>query len=287
MDGDSSSDDSDDDSSDSCSSGGRRRRRNNNNSSSSGDWEPEHSSSHDGALDDFSDDETAMEQPKSPKKDMDDEDKKRGLRSRMSTGEQRRWDAFRARVQMLILEVMPDNMDQIDDLLLQFTGREEELIQTLEKRRGRACRSRTNKAVVHRSRQIKATRHAQEYQTTEALAHIAAACTIDEGVNIKPEFWKDDATSVYTQDYDDTEDQGSYYSGEEDETSSYYSRSSKQEEEVSGSEGSSFYTDSSSEEEESASEDNYSEEQTEDNSFSYEDNDNWGFAEAQPSGYQI
>ena len=277
MDGDSSSDDSD--SSDSSNGSGRRRRRNNNNSSGSGDWEPEHSSSHDGALDNFSDEDTVMEQPKSPKKDKDDEeDKKRGLRSRMSTVEQRRWDDFRTRVQMLIMEVMPDNVDQIDDLLLQFTGREEELIQTLEKRRGRACRSRTNKAVVHRSRQIKAKRHTQEYQTTEALAHIAAACTIDEGVNIKPEFWKDDATSVYTQDIDDTEDMESYYS-EEDETSSYYSGSSKGEEEVSGSEGSSFYTDSSSEEEESASEEDYSEEQTEDNSFSYEDNDNWGFAE--------
>jgi len=286
MDGDSSSDDSDDDSSDSCSSNGRRRRRNNNNSSSSADWEPEHSSSHDGALDNFSDEETVMEQPKSPKKDKDDEDRKRELRSRMPIFEQRRWEAFRPRVQMLIMEVMPENADQIDDLLLQFTGREEELIQTLENRRGRACRSRTNKAVVHRSRQIKATRHAQEYQTTEALAHIAAACTIDEGVNIKPEFWKDDATSVYTQDLDDTEDKGSYYS-EEDETSSYYSRSSKEEEEVSGSEGSSFYTDSSSEEEDSASEDDYSEEQTEGNSFSYEENDNWGFDEAQPSGYQI
>ena len=94
---------------------------------------------------------------------------------------------------------MPTYVNQIDKLMEQFSGRESELVQTLEKMTERACR-RNNTAAVHRSRKMQTTRLTQNWQTSEAVAHIAAACTIDEGVNINTDFWKED-TSVYSNDY--------------------------------------------------------------------------------------
>ena len=119
--------------------------------------------------------------------------------TRMTSCQLRQWDGFQQQVEALVKEAMPGQADQIDKLLEQFAGRESELIQTLEKMTERACH-RTNTAGVHRSRKMRTTRLAQTWQTSEAVAHIAAACTIDEGVSINTDFWKED-TSVYSNDY--------------------------------------------------------------------------------------
>jgi len=187
--------------------------------------------------DDDSDDDSVV---RTNNTDDDDDDKANTRRklSRMSSFALRQWDGFRAQVQELVL---PDQVDQVDTLLQQFAGREAELLQTLEKLQ-KVGRRTNHRAAVHRSRQLKTTRRAQTYQTTEAVAHIAAACTIDEGVNVDVDFWKEDV-SVFSNDlgilddgssesYDSRvqDDQESYYSDEDGSSSgsagSYYTKES-------------------------------------------------------------
>lgn len=179
--------------------------------------------------------------------------------TRMTSCQLRRWDGFRQQVEALVKETMPEQADQIDKLLEQFAGRESELIQTLEKLTERACH-RTNTAGVHRSRKMRTTRLTQAWQSSEAVAHIAAACTIDEGVSINTDFWKED-TSVYSNDYlynaskqelesfshfEEVSEESSYYTEEE---SSKRSESESPKQRASESDGC-YYTD-----EESASSD--------------------------------
>jgi len=197
-------------------------------------------------LDLFSDDDDDSIIAAAEKEEEENVEKKPAIRrnlSRMSSFQLRKWDGFRNQVEKLIKEAMPDNLDQVDKMMEQFAGREAELVQTLEKMTERAGRQ-FNKAAVHRSRQIMTTRHTQNWQTSEAVAHIAAACTIDEGVNIDTEFWKEDV-SVYSNDFlmdatkgnNNNSDSESMSQIDESEESSYYS-----EDDASRSQSESVYT---------------------------------------------
>ena len=53
-------------------------------------------------------------------------------------------NAYRAEVEALIRRVVPDEIENVDDIMVQFSGREEELIETL--------RAMQEKSIAHHGR---------------------------------------------------------------------------------------------------------------------------------------
>lgn len=61
--------------------------------------------------------------------------------------EKRQMTAFRAEVEALVRRVVPDEIDNVDDIMVQFSGREEELIQTLRAMQEKSIAQRARAAV--------------------------------------------------------------------------------------------------------------------------------------------
>ena len=62
----------------------------------------------------------------------------------VDTQERRQMNEYRAEVEALVRRVVPDEIDNVDDIMVQFSGREEELIETL--------RSMQEKSIAQRAR---------------------------------------------------------------------------------------------------------------------------------------
>jgi len=61
--------------------------------------------------------------------------------------EKRQMNAYRAEVEALVRRVVPDEMDNVDDIMVQFSGREEELIETLRSMQEKSIAQRARAAV--------------------------------------------------------------------------------------------------------------------------------------------
>jgi hypothetical protein len=61
--------------------------------------------------------------------------------------EKRQMNAYRAEVEALVRRVVPDEIDNVDDIMVQFSGREEELIETLRAMQEKSIAQRARAAV--------------------------------------------------------------------------------------------------------------------------------------------
>lgn len=64
---------------------------------------------------------------------------------------------FRAEVEALVRRVVPDEIDNVDDIMVQFSGREEELIETLRSMQEKSIAQRA-RAAVQRSAKVEAVK---------------------------------------------------------------------------------------------------------------------------------
>jgi len=71
--------------------------------------------------------------------------------------EKRQMNAYRAEVEALVRRVVPDEIDNVDDIMVQFSGREEELIETLRAMQEKSIAQRA-RAAVQRSAKKEAGR---------------------------------------------------------------------------------------------------------------------------------
>lgn len=72
-----------------------------------------------------------------------------------SSRERRRKNAYRAEVEALVRRVVPDELSNVDDILIQFSGREQELIETLRAMQEKSIAQRA-RAAVQRSAKMEA-----------------------------------------------------------------------------------------------------------------------------------
>jgi hypothetical protein len=72
-----------------------------------------------------------------------------------SSRERRRMNAYRAEVEALVRRVVPDELSNVDDILIQFSGREQELIETLRAMQEKSIAQRA-RAAVQRSAKMEA-----------------------------------------------------------------------------------------------------------------------------------
>ncbi len=66
--------------------------------------------------------------------------------STVDVQEKRQMNAYRAEVEALIRRVVPDEIENVDDIMVQFSGREEELIETL--------RAMQEKSIAQRAQEL-------------------------------------------------------------------------------------------------------------------------------------
>lgn len=131
--------------------------------------------------------------------------------ARMSSGQLRRFDGFRAQVVELVKQAMPQKINQVPELMQQFAGREAELIQTLQTM---CTRPRQSSTYVSNGRSVVKSRgaiakldeastrrtHTISGRKIDAIASIAIASTIDDQMQaLKAEYAVDDN---YNRDHD-------------------------------------------------------------------------------------
>ena len=85
-----------------------------------------------------------------------------------------RREEIRTEVEALVKRVVPDEIDNVDEMMKQFRGREEELVETLRTMQERSVAQRA-RAAVHESAKIQARRSVQEKRAAAAAAAGVAA----------------------------------------------------------------------------------------------------------------
>ena len=85
-----------------------------------------------------------------------------------------RREEIRTEVEALVKRVVPDEIDNVDEMMKQFRGREEELVETLRTMQERSVAQRA-RAAVHKSAKIQARRSVQEKRAAAAAAAGVAA----------------------------------------------------------------------------------------------------------------
>ena len=73
----------------------------------------------------------------------------------------------------MVRRVVSDEIDNVDEMMKQFRGREEELVETLRTMQERSVAQRA-RAAVHKSAKIQARRSVQEKRAAAAAAGVAA-----------------------------------------------------------------------------------------------------------------
>lgn len=95
--------------------------------------------------------------------------------------EKRQMNAYRAEVEALVRRVVPDEIDNVDDIMVQFSGREEELIETLRSMQEKSIAQRARAAVQRSAKQdLKNSlvrRHADESSEDQDLGHSMTSYT--------------------------------------------------------------------------------------------------------------
>lgn len=163
------------------------------------------------------DDDLSDEESRNIKQTTDHEHeiKMRRKIARMRSAELRRWNGFKPQVQQLLERCnMPHDSARADNLLEQFENREAELLASLQSMAAKFPRQ--NRASIHKSKHLEMRIASyMSYGTAEALAHIAAASTLDENpIAVKPEYVVDKPVE-----HSESEEYSSdsYYDNEDDE----------------------------------------------------------------------
>ncbi len=97
-----------------------------------------------------------------------------GDMSASNVSNQRGQEEIRAEVEALVRRVVPEESDNIDEMLTQFKGREEELVETLRRMQERAIASRARLA-VQKSAKLEARSKASPRGTSVSSAHSIAS----------------------------------------------------------------------------------------------------------------
>ena len=92
--------------------------------------------------------------------------------------EKRQMNAYRAEVEALVRRVVPDEIDNVDDIMVQFSGREEELIETLRAMQEKSIAQRA-RAAVQRSAKREAGKTGRTHNSSEDDLNDGA--TTDDG----------------------------------------------------------------------------------------------------------
>ena len=167
----------------------------------------------------------------------------------LTSEEVRRRDQFRQQVENLVRKIVPDELDNVSAMMDQFSGREAELINTLQNMKERTTTQRARKA-IHKSKGIPQRENpAFAAGGADGSAAIAAASTLgvrkdeveDDGADDQYEegadegdYYDDDDARSYDEEYADEypegdAEEGSQFSGSEgpsyDEEGSQYSGS--------------------------------------------------------------
>ena len=79
----------------------------------------------------------------------------------------------------MVRRVVPDEIDNVDEMMKQFRGREEELVETLRTMQERSVAQRA-RAAVHKSAKIQARRSVQEKRAAAAAAGVAACMAMSK-----------------------------------------------------------------------------------------------------------
>jgi hypothetical protein len=124
--------------------------------------------------------------------------------------EKTRMNAYRAEVEALVRRVVPDEIDNIDDIMVQFSGREQELIETLRAMQEKSIAQRA-RAAVQRSAKKEASRtgsraivddssedpsSARDNDTVSAASSHRRSASTNDGNSITEEFADDSSYST-------------------------------------------------------------------------------------------
>lgn len=144
------------------------------------------------------------------------------------SNEKQQMNMYRAEVEALVRRVVPDEIDNIDDIMVQFSGREEELIETLKAmqeksiaQRARAAVQRTakrEKGVLGRSSPDESDSASQE--ASIAIQTMSSEPSSSKSSNYSSAYTSSGAGDSITEDFAGMSRESSMYSGE----SSYLSR---------------------------------------------------------------
>jgi len=89
-------------------------------------------------------------------------------------------NAYRAEVEALVRRVVPDEIDNVDDIMVQFSGRENELIETLRAMQEKSIAQRA-RAAVQRSAKKEAGRSGRDLMDDESSEDFGQSYTTDGG----------------------------------------------------------------------------------------------------------
>lgn len=89
----------------------------------------------------------------------------------------RKRDEIKSEVEALVRRVVPDEIDNVDEMMLQFKGREEELLETLRTMQERSIAQRA-RAAVHKSAKREAKLEARNRQSQQRLQSYKSASSI-------------------------------------------------------------------------------------------------------------
>lgn len=144
------------------------------------------------------------------------------------SNEKQQMNMYRAEVEALVRRVVPDEIDNIDDIMVQFSGREEELIETLKAmqeksiaQRARAAVQRTakrEKGVLGRSSPDESDSASQE--ASIAMQTMSSEPSSSKSSNYSSAYTSSGAGDSITEDFAGMSRESSMYSGD----SSYLSR---------------------------------------------------------------
>jgi len=104
---------------------------------------------------------------------------------------------IRTEVEALVRRVVPDEIDNVDEMMKQFRGREEELVETLRTMQERSVAQRA-RAAVHKSAKREARRSVQEKRAAAAAAGVGAAAAVGVGAAAMSKSDSDKDTSLQT-----------------------------------------------------------------------------------------
>lgn len=101
--------------------------------------------------------------------------------STVDVQEKRQMNAYRAEVEALIRRVVPDEIENVDDIMVQFSGREEELIETLRAMQEKSIAQRARAAVQRSARSGAGARTGRDAGNDESSEDLGQSVTTDGG----------------------------------------------------------------------------------------------------------
>eukprot|EP00581_Thalassiosira_minuscula_P011605 CAMPEP_0183715174 /NCGR_PEP_ID=MMETSP0737-20130205/9512_1 /TAXON_ID=385413 /ORGANISM="Thalassiosira miniscula, Strain CCMP1093" /LENGTH=1373 /DNA_ID=CAMNT_0025944259 /DNA_START=219 /DNA_END=4340 /DNA_ORIENTATION=+ len=142
--------------------------------------------------------------------------------SSLDVNERKQMNAYRAEVEALVRRVVPDEIDNVDDIMVQFSGREEELIETLRSMQEKSIAQRA-RAAVQRSAKKEAGRTGRQHDDSseDLLGHSLGT----DGQSVTTDGQSETTDGQYTSGQSETTD-GQYTAHTRSDAGSYSSRGS-------------------------------------------------------------